>query len=659
MLALEYKRWRSRQNSQATAAAVSIEKLLRIVFLLMIAERLQSLLRLIDDVRGGGPELDSMGAMPMVELYNGEGATAAHANCTDQQSFLDPNQAYDGNVTISCHTFGYRAPIQLLGAQRMEPAQYGSEPHKPFRLVIGVLSNNITMRKAIRETWGAPLREKRELVFLIANQDFDSIADEYESEKDILWLDMENNYYKLTYMTSAMLTILHRHTPYSHILKTDDDCYIHADRLAKHIQQQNSSIHYYGHIPQLLAPIRHKSEVRPKYYKYILPPEVYPEPSFAPYAAGPGYIVTPTMNECVVRELSRIRYMPFEDVYVGLLAERCGFECYGSNLFVGDLESRWKFEAEGQGSTDEIVVQHKMTDTSDLMYEYPKNPRKSFFHQSDRTGASATCEVPHDTPEIAPEFAYRTAVVSCKPLLYKAPMEKLNQTQPDDLVFLVTGSTNSRQRAAVRKSWASQAGKNHVYFVVQSPKMITFKPEFKEFRDLIWVQAAKDERPLYAIQAAMQAIQKRANFRYLVFVNFKTYLYPNRLNEILTGDFFGSCGEHPRRIKEEHRQVRSRQLSTELYPEPYLPPECSHAGYAMSSSLVECAAVESQQIRFHPVESIAMGNLALRCGAWATNAQHTFLKGAKRAKRSDIGQISSDILMVPNVMKQMMTGTMG
>ena len=578
--------------------------------------------------------------------------TGAFANCTEPRSYVNSSQRYDDQVTISCHTFGIRAPIAVLHQSRIE----SHDTEKPLRLLIGVLSNNATMRQAIRETWGSAVRGargKHQLFFLVANQDFQSIEAEYEKESDMLWLDMENNYYKLTYMTSAMLTIFHRHANYTHILKTDDDCYVHVDRLLKHLEQLSPSVHYHGQTPQL-DPLRSEDEVGERYHKYILSSEDYPEPKFAPYASGPGYIVTPTMNECVVRELSRIRYMPFEDVYVGLLAERCGFECDGSNIFVAEFESLWRSET-GDGISDKILVQHRMTDTSDRMKAYHKNPR-NYFQQSDLTGAQATCinsnvESTSETSEgFHNDSSRRAVVVSCHKFTYKAPLEELNITRPDELLYLVMGSGNFEERQGVRKTWASRINSNHsVYFVVHAPRLKRFREEFKAHRDLIWIQTTKQNERVSALQAAMQAVHKHGRFRYLVVVNSKTYVYPDRLQDMVTGDVFGSCTPHPIRVRPEHRNDTSKGVTPELYPEPYFAPKCStRIGYAMSESLVSCAAEESAKIRHHPMETIAMGMLAFRCGARTVDVRQHYLDHP--------GQESSQVFMIGNMLDVMMRG---
>ena len=664
------------QACTKTMAVFSAKKMARLILLTMIAESLlwssrslQSNVLLVTQPLEEEINLFDGAALPI---------TGAFANCTDPRSYLNTSQPYDDQITISCHTFGYRAPISILQRQIIQIDDDDEIEENPLRLLVGVLSNNATMRQAIRETWGSSLRATNQLFFLVANQNFKSIEAEYEKESDLLWLDMENNYYKLTYMTSAMLTIFHRHATYTHILKTDDDCYVHVDRLLKHVEQLSPSVHYHGQIPQL-EPIRNKDEVGEMYHKYILSQEDYPEPYFAPYASGPGYIVTPKMNECVVRELSRIRYMPFEDVYVGLLAERCGFECDGSNLFVADLESRLKFEKE-VGLSDEILVQHRMTDTSERMKEYPKHPRKAFFQQSDHTGASATCKnttttnnnsknstayksirknstwMMMDDPTgvvFRNDSARRTVVVSCRTLTYKAPLQELKRTRADKLLYLVLGSGNLEQRQAVRRTWASRTGSNHsVYFVVHAPRIRRFRDEYSAHRDLIWIQTTKKHERVSALQAAMQAIHKHARFRYLVVVNSQTYVYPDRLENAVRGDVFGPCSTHVIRIQDELRNDTLRGVAPELYPEPYFPPKCAtRIGYAMSESLVACAAEESAKIRHHPMETIAMGMLTLRCGAWTVDVRDHFLVHPQQETNN-----TSQVVMVGSMLNDMMQG---
>lgn len=661
------------QRRRRAKRLVVAKNALVIIFFVVIVERLRNMwgatvvvvnpatnpLTTTSVVVGGG------GVIPVKDFSNHHSEnssntgrqTAAYLGCSGHESLVDPSKEYDGHVTASCVTFGYKAPLEVMESSSFTTTTSNNDNDRkesrtrPVRLVVGVLSNNATMRGAIRQTWGSSLRKGRQLYFLVATREFASIQSEYQTKQDILWLDMKNSYHNLTYMTAAMLTILHRHVPsYTHLLKTDDDCYVHTHRMTAHLQQlllqQNASppphnvvVHYTGHIPKLLTPMRDTIGIKEQYKKFVLTTEEYPAPEFPLYASGSGYVLTPTLNECIIRQAQTIRFMKFEDVYVGMLAQRCGHTCHDQDRFVGSIDTRWNFE-KAKNLSDSVLLQHGMTYTDNLMHKYHNHPRASFFRLSTKTAASANCQPvlatstnDDDTP---------TARVSCETFRYLVSETLQNATQPHELLFFVMGSGNQKQRRAVRESWAKGL---RVFFLVNSPDFATYQDEFNDVGDLFWIEAADPrDSPVRLIQAAVQAVhQRRTPFRYLVFVHVKTYLHVDRFNETVTGDLFGSCVK-AWTINPTIRKRKPEKLSTDMYPEPYLPPRCVDPGFAMSPTLVDCAATESQTIRYHPSVDIAMGMLTMRCGGWTHNAPNALPKE----------QNTTNVLMIPNSLGKMM-----
>lgn len=70
----------------------------------------------------------------------------------------------------------------------------------------------------------------------------------------------------------------------------------------------------------------HRNQEIPWQKKWFISFETYPEPEYPPYCQGAGIAVSRHFLECAIAQghVANVRYMPNEDVAVGMLAERCG-----------------------------------------------------------------------------------------------------------------------------------------------------------------------------------------------------------------------------------------------------------------------------------------------------------------------------------------------
>ncbi len=226
-------------------------------------------------------------------------------------------------ITVSCHDLDYRAPLNTLAH---------SGP-----VLIGVLSaasgSGPRRRNYIRSTWGSKFPG---LFFLIAGPWDDTIAAEFQFYQDMIWID-EDEVYKgedsvLTYKTMSYFSIAHRHAAnvenggFRYAIKTDDDSYVNIERIygllfhGADIKKSQSSLDYFGQCPQFqVLPSRDPSN------KWSVSYEVYPEPSFPLYCQGAGFGLSRSLLTCAEHIIPKIRYQPFEDASIGLLAERCGY----------------------------------------------------------------------------------------------------------------------------------------------------------------------------------------------------------------------------------------------------------------------------------------------------------------------------------------------
>ena len=264
-------------------------------------------------------------------------ATGSLQNCTSAESStattISKNTDQDsGTVTISCHKINYKAPAQQI-------RNTGS-------IIIGVLSaasgSGPRRRNYIRSTW-ASHSFTNSTFFLVAGP-WEDIKEEFEFYRDLIWIDEEEVYKGeksvLTYKTISYFAIAHAlgrgidDGGWKHAIKTDDDSYVNVGRLEEKLTSSDGEfrdLHYYGQCPQFqVIPSRDRTNKWPVTY------QTYPEPKFPLYCQGAGFGLSRELVQCaaVNEHMEKLRYMPFEDVSIGILAERCG-EKYHATMISG------------------------------------------------------------------------------------------------------------------------------------------------------------------------------------------------------------------------------------------------------------------------------------------------------------------------------------
>lgn len=300
--------------------------------------------------------------------------TGAWANCTTIHSRERIQSYTDQRTTIvSCHTIHYRIKTSSLTTQMKQSNN---------SIVIGVLSSGATSndsinvgyqrRKAIRETWGM----HQTGVFFIVARPFTaaatassahgilSLEEEYETFHDLIWIDEEEIYdgedSVLSYKTLSFVNIVHDlvmedyyinsrsgssmnnfngdHKTSSlsppsfikYLFKTDDDSYVHVQNLRHHLlEQRQNNRDYWGQCnTKQVEPLRSRSN------KWSASMELYPEKLYPRYCQGAGFALSWKFIQCAAStslsngrsHIADARFMPFEDVAMGLIAQRCNIE---------------------------------------------------------------------------------------------------------------------------------------------------------------------------------------------------------------------------------------------------------------------------------------------------------------------------------------------
>ena len=273
---------------------------------------------------------------------NPHSPTGANASCSQPQSTPDNNNhrsagevSDDDVLVISCQQVKYRAPRDRMVRDLTPPNQVDDNGSSDSaRLVVGVLSagKDADRRQSIRETWATNL--PRGHVYFVVGGDWSVVEREYRDFHDLIWVDRQEDFNLLTFKMGVMVSVLHEvatEGSFTQLLKTDDDIYWNIAELTEVLSPEGEAFgtDYYGNcnmgMNYPIRPYEFKNGGGDPYkLKYVMNKTTYPERCYAGYCMGWGYTMSPALVDCIAREIPFIRYMPFEDVMVGLLAQRCG-----------------------------------------------------------------------------------------------------------------------------------------------------------------------------------------------------------------------------------------------------------------------------------------------------------------------------------------------
>jgi hypothetical protein len=215
-------------------------------------------------------------------------------------------------AVISCRSIHYRAPL-------MEIEKGG---HK---VAVGVLSGaggkGPLHRDSIRSTWASG----RKSVYFIVAGPWNDIREEYDKYRDLIWIEEDEVYEGeesvLPFKTEAFIHILQKYTlpgkaGFEYLFKTDDDSFVDLAKLEKTIGGKKYD--YWGCCTtENFKPLRSPTR------KWRVTFDIYPEEYYPLYCQGAGFALSRKFVECMSNHLAFFRYNPFEDVSIGLLAERC------------------------------------------------------------------------------------------------------------------------------------------------------------------------------------------------------------------------------------------------------------------------------------------------------------------------------------------------
>lgn len=191
------------------------------------------------------------------------------------------------------------------------------------RLFVGVLSasGNRAKRDAVRQTWGSHPQLER-VVFVISLPMQPSMLDSIRAEalvfNDIILIEhVHEHYFNITYQSQEVFrTAYAYHAPITHVLKCDDDSYIHVDRMLAFLGQQPFNASWAGVISDSFQPIRDPGS------KWYVSKADWPEDrSMIKWSNGPGYVLTMDLVRLLatggVAKCAPGRLFKLEDIAVG------------------------------------------------------------------------------------------------------------------------------------------------------------------------------------------------------------------------------------------------------------------------------------------------------------------------------------------------------
>ena len=200
-------------------------------------------------------------------------------------------------------------------------------------ILISSAPSHFQQREAIRATWanGVSLRAQRQLfsglsqwkiVFMLGKTTNASINARVEQEAaefaDILLGDFQDSYENLVIKTVMGLSWASR-VNCTHVLKADDDVYVHIPRLITWLQQPSLPKSLYAGNAHIGSRV-----VRQTTSKFFVDLESYPEPYYPPYCAGPFYVLSRNILPALMNLTSYIKPILMEDAYIGMLIQSLG-----------------------------------------------------------------------------------------------------------------------------------------------------------------------------------------------------------------------------------------------------------------------------------------------------------------------------------------------
>ena len=203
--------------------------------------------------------------------------------------------------------------------------------HYFLLILVSSAPANVQRRKDIRRTWAVDtaIIPRWKTVFLVAQSrlenETDSLLRENKNYGDLVRGDYYDHYWNQTLKIQMGFEWAIRYCNFSFLLKMDDDTFVHTKRLIEvlngHYRSQQKV--YMGRC--WLKPLVKRSRNN----KWHISFQEYNITTYPNFCSGFGFVLTPDSVELFVGLFDVVPFFRFDDVYVGMLAERAGVKTAG------------------------------------------------------------------------------------------------------------------------------------------------------------------------------------------------------------------------------------------------------------------------------------------------------------------------------------------
>lgn len=232
-------------------------------------------------------------------------------------------------------------------------------PNSEVFLLILVKSavGNYRKRQYIRETWGKDARERGfKIAFLLGFCKFDDaiVGIENRLHGDLIQQNFEDSYVNNTYKMMMALSWISKYCKQAkYILIVDDDMYVNIPNTIRFVLKAAISPvedFYSGHLVPEPYPERNLES------KHYISEIQYPFPCYPPYIAGGSILLNKYTVEQFVIVMQFIPYIPFDDVFIGFIAQTLGIEP-SNNAYISLDESTTNANANAN-DINNFISQH-------------------------------------------------------------------------------------------------------------------------------------------------------------------------------------------------------------------------------------------------------------------------------------------------------------
>ncbi|XP_048753908.2 beta-1,3-galactosyltransferase brn-like [Ostrea edulis] len=208
--------------------------------------------------------------------------------------------------------------------------------HTGTKILVLVKSSpeNFHLRKWIRYKTKSnkDLKDSVKTVFLLGKSDKrdEDILKESKRNGDIIQGSFIDAYRNLTYKTAMGYIWLREHCADSEfVVFKDDDFRINFVNLIKQIKgHKNPHSMFMGHL------VNNGSIIyRNPNHKWYLSKTDYPKSVLPPYFPGGAYLVSTSIARKLSSNFHLVKWIPIDDVYIGLVAQKVGVDLTHSKLF--------------------------------------------------------------------------------------------------------------------------------------------------------------------------------------------------------------------------------------------------------------------------------------------------------------------------------------